>query len=195
MNIYKIAKTMTRKEFLNNEELTDISGCPYYCGLPETEKLCLEHCGKRSCRSCWKDILNKSNVVFKDEVKDEVKMDNKQIQKNLVIALEDIRKVCSDRTLECHKCAFNRGGNCLLHLNDKHPCVRDFREELDYIEEKIDNFDKVNIYEVEHVQGGKRYDFISNETLVENDFVVCDTCMGKSYGVVKNIRKERNNNR
>ena len=43
MNIYEIAKTMTKEEFLSNRKLTDCSGCPYQCGLSYTEDYCTDN--------------------------------------------------------------------------------------------------------------------------------------------------------
>ena len=82
-----------------------------------------------------------------------------------------------------------------IYNNDNFlPYEESFGGILKVAKDKLENLDKVNIYGVEHAQGGKLYDFISDEELSIGDFVVCDTCMGKSYGVVKKIEKGVNNN-
>jgi len=43
------------------------------------------------------------------------------------------------------------------------------------------------IYKVEHQKNGKHYDFISSQLLQDDEFVVCDTCKGESYGRVAEI--------
>lgn len=43
---------------------------------------------------------------------------------------------------------------------------------------------QVTIYEIEHKQEGKKYYFRSSQLLQEDNFVVCDTTQGKSYGRV-----------
>lgn len=65
------------------------------------------------------------------------------------------------------------------------------------VNETINNFNaeifnvkiiQLKIYEVEHTPGGKLYSFISDQNLNTEDTVICDTCKGLSYGIVKNIR-------
>lgn len=51
---------------------------------------------------------------------------------------------------------------------------------------------KVTIYQIEHTPNGKLYDFISDdETLCVGATVICDTCRGKQYGIVKSIKTQQ----
>ncbi|MFR2889122.1 MAG: DUF444 family protein [Clostridium butyricum] len=51
---------------------------------------------------------------------------------------------------------------------------------------------EVILYQIEHTPNGKLYDFISDdETLSVGATVVCDTCRGKQYGIVKSIKTKQ----
>ena len=51
---------------------------------------------------------------------------------------------------------------------------------------------KVTIYQIEHTPNGKLYNFISDdETLCVGATVICDTCRGKQYGIVKSIKTQQ----
>jgi len=43
---------------------------------------------------------------------------------------------------------------------------------------------RVRIYKIEHQKNGKQYDFISSQLLDCDEFVICDTECGKSYGII-----------
>lgn len=191
MNIYEIAKQMTKKEFLNNDVLVSKNGCPYQCGLSEVRDFCKDTCFKNTCRECWEFVIDKFDIEFKREKE----YNKKTAQKNLIKALEDYSNLCKDNVIYCGSCVFCQDGDCMLKLGDNFlPYEESFGGVLKVAKDKLENLDKVNIYGVEHAQGGKLYDFISDEELSIGDFVVCDTCMGKSYGVVKKIEKGVNNN-
>ena len=196
MNIYEIAKTMTKEEFLSNRELTGCSGCPYECGLFYTEDYCKDNCHTHNCEECWTNILEKENIKFIEKADDEKVLDKHlEIQKKIIEDLRVVKRMCDSYDLDCCECSFYKSGECILKLNNEKVFNSCFKDELDKIEERFFDMteEKINIYEVEHAQGGKRYDFISDEELKVNDFVVCNTCMGKSYGVVKAIKTGRDN--
>jgi len=46
---------------------------------------------------------------------------------------------------------------------------------------------RVRIYKIEHQKNGKKYDFISSQLLDCDEFVICDTKCGKSYGRIANV--------
>ena len=47
---------------------------------------------------------------------------------------------------------------------------------------------RVRIYKIEHQKNGKQYDFISSQLLDCDEFVICDTKCGKSYGRIADVR-------
>ncbi len=46
---------------------------------------------------------------------------------------------------------------------------------------------RVRIYKIEHQKNGKKYDFISSQLLDCDEFVICDTKCGKSYGRIADV--------
>ncbi|NFH00728.1 hypothetical protein FC831_10455 [Clostridium botulinum] len=181
MDFEKIKKEMTKEEFLNYDELGEDSGCPEDYGLIKPLG-CLEY---KSCRDCWEETIEEGNVKFKGDIDMENKTDNCK-EKQVIEALELVSNFCKD--INCSECKFQKDFCKIKEFTSNIPMYYKIRELKNIIEEPI------TIYKVEHIKGGKLYDFVSSEKLKENDMVCCDTKLGETYGKVIKIIKDKDNN-
>lgn len=192
MNIYNISKTMSREDFLNNEEYTDSNGCPFHCGVIGIEEECIGKCSTRTCKECWEKELRKIDIKFKGE--DDMVKTNIDKQRELFQALKQAKNLCNQ--LDCEGCMLHNNieNECMLKIDNVKVFKPDFIKKINKIESRLNDLNKVKIYKVEHCLNGKLYKFISEDDLNVGDFVVCDTIKGRTYGVVKEIEICENNN-
>lgn len=68
-------------------------------------------------------------------------------------------------------------------------CVETYiiNENTDIFGEPIEQKQKYIVYMIEHAVGGKKYSFISTDSLKIGDIVLCDTTQGATYGKVVDV--------
>lgn len=80
--------------------------------------------------------------------------------------------------------------NLFRKITDKFENCVDFYTVANTNQDIFGNYTKtkIKVYQVEHLVGGKLYDFLSNESnLRVGDMVVCNTIKGKTYGRIIRI--------
>lgn len=170
MKFKKITKTMTKEEFLNNEDLINREGCPNEYGLIINKGKSGSCLTRTSCKECWEYAIEKGNVKFKDDEPKEQKV---------IDALKVVQNYCLSKN--CNECAFNKPSACeITDSLGSEWSPSGF--ELKILENSIKP--QVIIYKVEHSKGGKQYTFIADEDLPIGTMVICDTKYGQSYGKI-----------
>jgi hypothetical protein len=161
-----ITQKMTKEEFFEKEV--------GHCGCPDKfnfKNEYIENCSNVTCEECWLKAIEKNNIKFKDDEPEEQKV---------IDALEIVQDYCLSKE-NCKECAFSEPNACKIadRLGSE---WSPSGFELEELENSIKP--KVVIYKVEHSKGGKRYTFISDETLPIGSMVCCDTKYGQTYGKI-----------